>query len=240
MNHIQQIARSREVLRKQLGGRNYNVENLPKISEVEIKKKFEVNKGEDQSASLCNFSLSHNDHEEWKIHVIYFNFPPSNPTISSKVLKNAITECGEKNNVEDNVIIIVPSDITTAHETYIGWMDIISMGLSKPTGDDTLSSKITSDPQFSLRHLSNIQIFNIDAVCINILEHEMVPQHTLITNNQDIKDIMENYYITSKTQFPVIQKHDPVAEIIGAVAGDVIEIERVSASGSSIFYRFCK
>jgi len=240
MNYIQQIARSREVLRKQLGSRNYNVENLPKISEVEIKKNFEINKGADQSASLCNFSLSHNDHEKWKIHVIYFNFPPSNPTISSKVLKTAIEECGEQYNSEDNIILIVPSDITTAHETYVGWMDKISMGLPISTGEDSLSSKITSDPQFSLRHLSNIQIFNIDAVCINILEHELVPQHTLITNNQDIKDIMDNYYITSKTQFPVIQKHDPVAEIIGAVVGDVIEIERVSASGSSIFYRFCK
>ena len=240
MSSIQKIAKSREVLRTQLGNRNYNVSLLPKFSELEIMKNVEMNKGAAQSAELCNFSLPHNDHPEWKIHVIYYNFPPANPTISSKVLKNVILDTFGMYNLEDNIIIILPSNITTSKETYINWIDIINMDLPKPSIDSPLAGSIIEDPQFSLRHLSNIQIFNINALCVNILDHELVPEHILITSNQEIKDIMDNNYISNKSQFPIIQKHDPVAEVIGAVSGDVIEIERVSIGGSSRFYRLCK
>jgi len=236
---IQKIAKSREVLRTQLGNRNYNIDELPKFSELEIKKCFEMNKGNDQAAELCNFSLSHNEIPEWKIHIIYFNFPPSNPTISSKVLKTVILDNYTKYNAEDNIIIVLPANITTAKETYISWIDIIQMEINKPE-EGELFNEIIENQQFSQRHMANVQIFNINALCVNILEHELVPEHILITSNQDIKDIMENNNITNKSQFPIIQKHDSVAEIIGAVSGDIVEIERVSKSGSSRFYRLCK
>jgi len=95
--------------------------------------------------------------------------------------------------------------------------------------------------KYTLRHMNNIQILHINALNVNILEHEMVPKHEIIRNYKEIKRILKEHNCSNKTQFPVIQKHDAVAEILGLVPGDMVKIYRSSiASGESVFYRICK
>ena len=237
---IQKITASREVLRQILHKRNYNVDTYPKYSEVEVKKLFEIGGDSEQSAELCNFSVPHNDFPEWKLHILYYNFPPATPNISQKPLKTFIKDCLEANNPEDNIIIILPANIKAAAATYTNWINTINMELEKPT-TSPLAQQIIASDDYSTRHLTNVRIFNINALCINILDHEYIPTHNVITNNADIKDIMDKNYISNKSQFPVILQNDPVAKILGIIPGDIVEIERMSStSGISNFYRLCK
>ncbi|MFX0133547.1 MAG: DNA-directed RNA polymerase subunit H [Candidatus Hodarchaeota archaeon] len=73
---------------------------------------------------------------------------------------------------------------------------------------------------------------------MNLLEHEIVPKHEIISEEEANK-ILEKYRITPE-QLPLILHTDPVAKIIGAKPGDYIKITRKSATaGLSIIYRLC-
>ncbi|NVM03319.1 MAG: DNA-directed RNA polymerase subunit H [Candidatus Helarchaeota archaeon] len=73
---------------------------------------------------------------------------------------------------------------------------------------------------------------------MNILEHEMVPKHEIISE-EEANQILKKYRITPD-QLPLIFNTDPVAMIIGAKPGDYIKVTRKSATaGLSIIYRLC-
>jgi len=239
MEQIQKIAKSREVLRDILDKRNYNVDTIPKLSELEIGKMIESNIS-DQSAELCNFSVPHSIFSDWNIHIIYYNFPPSMKNISKVPLFKYINENIENNNAEDNIIVILPSNITTAVETYNGWIETINMEIEHASPDSPLYKEIVSDDNYSPRHMTNIQIFNINSLCVNILDHDLVPDHRVISSKHEIKNIETEHHL-EKSQFPIITKNDPVSKILGLVPGDLVEITRPSlTSGITKFYRMCK
>ncbi|MEM3138197.1 MAG: DNA-directed RNA polymerase subunit H, partial [Thermofilaceae archaeon] len=61
---------------------------------------------------------------------------------------------------------------------------------------------------------------------INILEHELVPQHILLSEEEAPK-ILKRIGV-SRRQLPWILASDPVAKAIGAKPGDVVMIIRKS------------
>ena len=138
------------------------------LSELEIGKMIESNIS-DQSAELCNFSVPHSIFSDWNIHIIYYNFPPSMKNISKVPLFKYINENIENNNPEDNIIVILPSNITTAVETYNGWIESINIELGKPDPDNKLYKDIVANNNYSMRHMTNVHIFNINSLCVNIL-----------------------------------------------------------------------
>ncbi len=70
----------------------------------------------------------------------------------------------------------------------------------------------------------------------DILSHELVPEHTILTKDESQK-ILSQHNITPK-QLPKILDTDPVVEIIGAKVGDIIEITRDSpTAGKTKYYR---
>jgi DNA-directed RNA polymerase subunit H (RpoH/RPB5) len=118
----------------------------------------------------------------------------------------------------------------------LGYVDKINMDNEKPE----LTSEF-SEEGYSQRHLGNVQMVNINAMCINILKHELVPLHEIIRNENEIQEILSKNNAEVKSQFPVILKHDAVAEILGLVTGDLVRIYRPSiTAGEAIFYRICK
>ena len=257
MNDIVKINKTREVLRTIMDIRNHDTSGMPMYSDDEIRKMLESSSeltGDPQkkyNAQLCNFIIPHKTFPKWKTHVSYFNFPDgggNSTNISRMKIENLIGDIYEHNNKEDNVIIILPTGTSTARDTYINWIDSINMNskntnFSNPDDYSDLTKEIINKPdkEYSLRHLHNIQIFHINALSINILEHDFVPKHEKITNEKDIKNILDQYHVELKSQFPVIQKHDAVAEILGFVPGDLAKITRHSvSSGYSLFYRICK
>ena len=69
-----------------------------------------------------------------------------------------------------------------------------------------------------------------------ILEHEWVPKHRIMSN-EEVEELLKKYGI-KKWQLPKMLDSDPVAMILGARPGDVIEITRKSpTAGEAKYYR---
>jgi DNA-directed RNA polymerase I, II, and III subunit RPABC1 len=84
------------------------------------------------------------------------------------------------------------------------------------------------------------QAFWLDTLIINILDHEIVPEHRIMS--QEAKEsLLDRYDITHFNQLPLIMKTDPVAKFIGMKRGDVCEITLASeTSGKYKNYRYCQ
>jgi len=75
---------------------------------------------------------------------------------------------------------------------------------------------------------------------IDVLLHELVPKHKLLTNKETL-DLLDKYQI-SVIDLPQIFEKDPVAIAIGAKEGDVIKIIRDSSTTVKTinYYRYVK
>lgn len=128
---------------------------------------------------------------------------------------------------------------------YIDDLYTIENVLSKT---DTLIIIMKQEPHEPLTAILNdiwtqegifIILFNIERLQFNILEHQYVPKHEII-NEQEIKFIKQRYNIRSNADFPEISRYDPVAQAIGLKPGQICKITRNSKTAiTSNYYRFC-
>jgi len=116
------------------------------------------------------------------------------------------------------------------------------------TKDDTLLIISKDDPNSSLQTFlktifSNDEIFivvqSLKRVQFNILNHELVPKHTILTDDE-IKEFYEKYGIKTRDQIPGISRFDPVALAIGMRPKQICHILRrskIAVFGD--YYRNC-
>ena len=114
--------------------------------------------------------------------------------------------------------------------------------------DDTLIIIIKDIPNASTKDIQSqifsdenkfINIFGLDTLQFNILQHTLVPKHTVLSNDE-IKEVKETYNISDNNQFPTISRFDPPVMAINAKPGDIIKIERSCKNSiSSNYYRLC-
>lgn len=114
--------------------------------------------------------------------------------------------------------------------------------------DDTLIIIIKDIPNTSTKDIQSqifsdenkfINIFGLDTLQFNILEHTLVPKHTVLSNDE-IKEVKETYNISNNNQLPTISRFDPPVMAINAKPGDIIKIERSCKNSiSSNYYRLC-
>lgn len=71
-----------------------------------------------------------------------------------------------------------------------------------------------------------IELFQLDELQYNLLNHSLVPKHI------KIKTLKKN-----EQKYPILKKTDPVSRFMGFKFGDIIEIHR---KNGSIYYRFVK
>jgi DNA-directed RNA polymerase I, II, and III subunit RPABC1 len=84
-----------------------------------------------------------------------------------------------------------------------------------------------------------IVVENIKRLQFNILNHSLVPQHTVMTNDE-VNEVMKRYNLTELIQFPDISRFDPVAKAIGIRPGQVCHIIRPSKTAiKADYYRVC-
>ena len=75
----------------------------------------------------------------------------------------------------------------------------------------------------------------------NVLEHELVPEHHLISE-KEAKKVLKDFGLT-KDQLPKIRLSDPCIRALDAIAGPVEEgmmvkiVRRSDTSGMSVCYR---
>lgn len=116
------------------------------------------------------------------------------------------------------------------------------------TKDDTLMIIVKEDMNDTLisllKHIWEqdgifIVIQNIKRLQYNILEHILVPQHRVLTNDEH-ETVKQRYNIMDDVQFPEISRFDPVSQVIGIRPGQVCEIIRPSKSAiQTTYYRIC-
>jgi DNA-directed RNA polymerase I, II, and III subunit RPABC1 len=85
-----------------------------------------------------------------------------------------------------------------------------------------------------------VRVIGIKRLQFNILEHALVPQHTILSS-EERESILKKYNVTdATTQLPVISRFDPVANVIGIRPGQVCEIKRSSRTAvTANYYRVC-
>ena len=84
-----------------------------------------------------------------------------------------------------------------------------------------------------------INVINIKRLQYNILNHQLVPQHIVLTN-EEAAEIKKKYNILDDTQIPDISRFSPVSQVIGLRPGELCRIYRPSKTAiKAEFYRIC-
>lgn len=82
-------------------------------------------------------------------------------------------------------------------------------------------------------------VVNIKRLQFNILNHSIVPKHRTM-NDSEVKDVMTKHKLSKLSEFPDINRFDPVAIAIGLRPGKVCEITRPSKTSiEGMYYRIC-
>ena len=82
-------------------------------------------------------------------------------------------------------------------------------------------------------------LYYIKRLQFNLLEHELVPRHTILSNTE-VKEFKEKFNIKDDRQMPDISRFSPVALAIGLRPGDICKIERPSKTSiKTLFDRIC-
>ena len=84
-----------------------------------------------------------------------------------------------------------------------------------------------------------IILYPLKRLQFNILEHTLVPKHTILTN-EETDQFKKNFNIKSDSQIPTISRFDPVALAICMKPGNICHILR-SSQNSIVgdYYRIC-
>lgn len=83
-----------------------------------------------------------------------------------------------------------------------------------------------------------MEIFQESDLLINITQHELVPQHILLSPEEK-KALLDRYRL-KPNQLPRVMKDDPVARYLGLRRGDIVKIIRKSTTaGRYASYRYC-
>jgi DNA-directed RNA polymerase subunit H (RpoH/RPB5) len=113
---------------------------------------------------------------------------------------------------------------------------------------DTLMVIIKDEPNDNIKETLDelwniygiyITIINIHRLQFNILKHQWVPKHILLTSEQ-IVELKTKYNIQSNSEIPTISRYDAVASIICMRPTQVCKIIRKSRTSlESEYYRVC-
>ena len=84
-----------------------------------------------------------------------------------------------------------------------------------------------------------ITILDIKSMLFNILEHDMVPKHIKLNDNEK-DDVKNRYNMEKDSEFPEISRFDPVAKILFLRPGQVCKIKRHNKTSiNEDYYRIC-
>mmetsp|Transcript_34416 Transcript_34416/g.67278 ORF Transcript_34416/g.67278 Transcript_34416/m.67278 type:complete len:217 (-) Transcript_34416:1093-1743(-) len=105
-----------------------------------------------------------------------------------------------------------------------------------------LHGKLTSHAKQAINSINalddKIEYFSESELIINITEHNLVPKHEIITE-EEAKSLFKRYSI-KENQLPRINKKDPIARYFGLQKNKIMKIIRSSeTSGRYVTYRRC-
>jgi len=84
-----------------------------------------------------------------------------------------------------------------------------------------------------------IIIINIKRLQFNVLNHSLVPKHTILTDDET-EEFKKRYNIKNNRQIPDISRFSPVAQAIGIRPNQICRIDRNSKTAiNGVYYRIC-
>ena len=214
MLFINKLEKSRGVILQMLEDRGYDVSKYKNYSINEIDTMYKNTPTKVQKELLPLDILCNNTRSNSKLIVKYV----FNSKIKPANIESLVADMKEDNILEENdCIIFITKDRITNEYVFDTQLDVISKKLN-----------------------IFVQIFWLDTLIINITHHELVPKHTIISNEEKT-NLLVKYDINNLTQLPIILKTDPIAKYLGMKRGDVCEIKRPSeTSGIYLCYRYCQ
>jgi len=139
----------------------------------------------------------------------------------------------------DQMFVFFPDEIKVPVKTLRGYVDRMQRDainraiLVTQSGGLSPSSKqalVEMAPKYILEH------FFENELMVNITQHELVPTHIVMTNDEK-KELLEKYRL-KESQLPKIQHGDPVSRFYGLAKGQVVRIIRPSeTAGRYVSYR---
>tara|TARA_B100000902_G_scaffold307200_1_gene296055 strand:- start:12026 stop:12649 length:624 start_codon:yes stop_codon:yes gene_type:complete len=133
-----------------------------------------------------------------------------------------------------NIIYDIIEDLFHIDNILSNKDDLIIINKDEP--NETLHNTVKS---IWLNDSIYISLLNIERLQFNILNHTLVPKHTIL-NEKEKEEFMNRYNITNTKMIPTISYFSPVSLVLGIRPGDICHIERFSKTSiNSNFYRIC-
>ena len=140
--------------------------------------------------------------------------------------------------VNDQIFVFFPDDPKLGVDPIRSYIDRMKEN-GATRGIIVVKNNVTPLAKAAIEELRpdyNIEIFNRLELLVDITEHELVPEHVVLTDAE--KQQLLDRYTLKETQLPRLQKGDPVARYFGLDRGQVVKIIRPSeTAGRYVTYR---
>ena len=220
--------------------KNHNID-LEQLNQEEISKLFKVKKTLDKMMEDRGYIGDKKSFEEWKedlqkkeeMNGIYYNINED-----KKYQNNIDQNDNEQKRLTKRLYYKYISQKINADTIKLFLNDIKNSQAA--SGLIIMDGKISQQAKQKIQEISKefpIEVFTTNELVVNITEHELVPEHKLLSE-EDKKILLERYRIRDQNQLPKILLTDPVARYLGLKRGDVVKIIRESeTAGKYITYR---
>lgn len=219
---LDKIFISRKVILEMLEYRGYNISKYNKYINEELQILI--------SHGGLDMLLDHQDQDR---SILVHYMEPTGSKISLKQLKilmNCLNDRKDNKYIKENTdtVIIISQD--TISDTV---RDNIYLNYEQSISDDHRTNVLYKGLY--------IQLFEIKSLLYNIMKHDLVPEHKILSDQEYEDEVKNIYKINKPNQLPVILKSDPVAMFIGLRPKDICRIVRPSeTAGFYKNYRYCK
>ena len=220
--------------------KSHNID-LEQLNQEEISKLFKVKKTLDKMMEDRGYIGDKKSFEEWKedlqkkeeMNGIYYKINEN-----KKYQNNIDQNDNEQKRLTKRLYYKYISQKINADTIKLFLNDIKNSQAA--SGLIIMDGKISQQAKQKIQEISKefpIEVFTTNELVVNITEHELVPEHKLLSE-EDKKILLERYRIRDQNQLPKILLTDPVARYLGLKRGDVVKIIRESeTAGKYITYR---
>ena len=216
---ITQLYKSRNILLQQLALQGYEIDDFTGCSIQEINILSDKNQMD---------MLIHKANGE-KIYVKYYY--NDGKQMTTKNLDSFVAEIFDQDQGRSE-----EEDDTKTNQPFLTKNDTLLI-VSSQELNDSLTRQLKERWEMNGYY---VVIVNLARLQYNLLNHELVPHHTVVRAKKDIDEIKHKFSITDNGLFPTISRFDPVAVAIGLRPGELVSIIRPSKTAiTTMYYRIC-
>jgi len=253
-NIIKKVYKSRNTILEIYDNLDWDTSKVPILGIEELEDIFNTYNTSDSiiqtfgDGMAFSFKIPHKIIENHNLAVIYYNFNSSDKK-SQKVTKSLIDKIEnlyttDYLNNDDSLLIIINEPQTQSTDKLMHAINHkindkynLSEYLEKYI---YINDNTDQDKKYNRNYFRFCTIMSIDMYQVNLLKHELVPEHIIINNPKEKENIFRTNNVTIN-QLPIINKYDNIAKLIRINSGDICKIiRRTENYGNTIYYRICR